>query len=244
VQETFMNKHPQPSLVLRRAAARGHTDFGWLNSWHTFSFGEYADPGHMGFRALRVINDDRVAEGEGFPTHPHRDMEIFSYVLSGGLAHRDSLGNERVLRPGQIQVMGAGTGVTHSEYNPSEDEPVHFLQVWILPRQRGLPPVYSEWQPDAARADEPKTLVISADGRDGSAVIRQDVSVYRIRLQAGNRAEHELAAGHGMWLQVMRGKLVLNGVDLVAGDGASTEEAGSLVITAHEAVEALLFDLI
>jgi redox-sensitive bicupin YhaK (pirin superfamily) len=238
-----MNEQSHPSLIVRRAAARGHTDFGWLDSRHTFSFGEYVDPGHMGFRTLRVINDDRVAAGEGFPTHPHRDMEIFSYVLEGGLAHRDSLGNERVLRPGQIQVMGAGTGVTHSEYNPSEGEAAHFLQVWILPRQRGLPPVYSEWQPDPARAGEPKTLVISADGRDGSAVIRQDVSVYRLCMQVGNRVEHELGAGHGMWLQVMKGKLALNGVSLVAGDGASTEVAGSLVITAHETVEALLFDL-
>jgi hypothetical protein len=232
-----------PALTLRPAGDRGRTDLGWLQSQHTFSFGDYHDPAHMGFRTLRVINDDRVAPGQGFGTHPHRDMEIFSYVLAGTLEHRDSLGNGRKLRPGEIQLMGAGRGVTHSEFNPSATEPVHFLQIWILPRERGLPATYTEWHPKPEYDNAPKVLVISPDGRDGSAAIRQEAEVYRVRLQPGQSVEHTLAAGRGLWIHVAAGTLTGQGVTLGPGDGASTESPGMIVLTATHPTEALLFDL-
>ena len=230
-------------LNIRRAGDRGHADHGWLKSNHTFSFADYYDPAHMGFRSIRVINDDRVAPGQGFGTHPHRDMEIFSYVLEGALEHKDSLGNGRVLKPGQIQVMSAGQGVTHSEFNPSPDEPLHFLQIWIQPRARGLTPGYTEWLPKPEHGDVPKVLVISPDGRDGSAMIHQDVDVYRLRLKAGQTVTHDLKAGRGAWLQIAEGALTLNGVELQTGDGANTEQAGNLTLTATQPTEAILFDL-
>ncbi len=231
------------SLTLRRANERGHADHGWLDSRHSFSFANYYDPAHMGFRSLRVINDDRVAPGRGFGTHPHRDMEIFSYVLEGALQHRDSLGNGRLLEPGQIQLMSAGRGVTHSEFNPSATEPLHFLQIWIQPRERGLEPSYTEWRPRTEHADAPKVLLISPDGREGSATIQQDAEVYRLRLQPGQSATHQLGQGRGAWLQVAAGALEFNGVGLAAGDGASTEAPGPLVFAATAPTEALLFDL-
>jgi quercetin 2,3-dioxygenase len=231
------------SITLRRAADRGHADLGWLDSRHSFSFAEYHDPAHMGFRALRVINEDRVAPGQGFGTHPHRDMEIFSYVLSGALEHRDSMGNGRVLNPGEIQLMSAGRGVTHSEFNPSRAEPVHLLQVWILPEQRGLTPSYTEWRPDERRARDPKVLMISPDGRDASARIHQQACVYRIRLAAGEVVEHELAPGRAAWIQVARGSLQFDGLTLGPGDGAARESAGALSLRALGDAEALLFDL-
>jgi len=230
------------SIHVRRSDERGLADFGWLKSRHTFSFGEYYDPKFMGFRSLRVINEDRVSGGEGFPTHPHRDMEIFSYVLDGALAHRDSMGNQRVLEPGQIQLMSAGRGVTHSEYNASEKD-THFLQIWIQPRERGLVPGYTEWHPQPAHADAGKVLVISPDGRDGSAVIHQDADVFRVRLAGGQAVEHALGEGRGLWLQVMRGSVTLDGTTLSAGDGAQTEAAGVHRIVALGDAEALLFDL-
>lgn len=230
-------------LTIRRAEDRGHADHGWLKSNHTFSFADYYDPAYMGFRSLRVINDDRVAPGRGFGTHPHRDMEIFSYVLEGALEHKDSLGNGRVLKPGQIQLMSAGLGVTHSEFNPSPAEPLHFLQIWIQPTARGLTPGYTEWLPKPEQADEPKVLVISADGRDGSATIQQDADIYRIRLKPGQTVTHDLAAGRGAWLQIAEGALTLNGAGLQTGDGASTEQAGTLTLTATQPTEAILFDL-
>jgi redox-sensitive bicupin YhaK (pirin superfamily) len=230
-------------LTIRRADERGHADHGWLKSNHTFSFADYYDPAQMGFRTLRVINDDRVAPGMGFDTHPHRDMEIFSYVLEGALEHKDSLGTGSVLKPGQIQLMSAGRGVTHSEFNPSRSEPLHFLQIWILPRERGLTPGYTEWHPKAEHADDPKVLVISPDGRDGSATIHQDADVYRIRLKLGQTVSHDLKAGRGAWLQIAEGALTLNGVELVTGDGASTELPGKLMLTATQPAEAILFDL-
>ena len=230
-------------LNIRRADERGHADHGWLNSHHTFSFADYYDPAHMGFRSLRVINDDRVAPGMGFGTHPHRDMEIFSYVLEGALQHKDSMGNGSVLKPGQIQLMSAGRGVTHSEFNPSPKEPLHFLQIWIQPRERGLTPSYTEWRPTSEQADAPKVLVISPDGRDGSATIHQDADIYRIRLKPGQTVTHELKRGRGAWLHVAEGALKLNGVALTTGDGASTEAPGPLTLTATEPSEALLFDL-
>ena len=230
-------------LNIRRADERGQADHGWLTSHHTFSFGDYYDPAHMGFRSLRVINDDRVAPGMGFGTHPHRDMEIFSYVLEGALQHKDSMGNGSVLKPGQIQLMSAGRGVTHSEFNPSRDQPLHFLQVWIQPRERGLTPSYTEWRPKSGQADAPKVLVISPDGRDGSATIHQDADIYRIRLQPGQTVTHELKRGRGAWLQIAEGALSFNGNTLTTGDGASTEEPGTLTLAATQPTEAILFDL-
>jgi quercetin 2,3-dioxygenase len=230
-------------LQIRPANERGHADHGWLNSHHTFSFADYYNPAHMGFRTLRVINDDRVAPGMGFGTHPHRDMEIFSYVLAGELAHKDSMGNGRTLRPGQIQLMSAGSGVTHSEFNPSKQDGAHFLQIWIQPRERGLPPSYTEWHPKPEHASAPKVLVISEDGRDGSATIHQDADIYRIRLKAGQSVTHELTAGRGAWLQIAEGALLLDGIALATGDGASTEEPGTHTLAATQETEALLFDL-
>jgi redox-sensitive bicupin YhaK (pirin superfamily) len=228
---------------IRRANERGHADHGWLNSYHTFSFADYYDPAHMGFRSLRVINDDRVEPGKGFGTHPHRDMEIFSYVLEGTLEHKDSLGNGRALKPGTIQLMSAGRGVAHSEFNPSKSEPLHFLQIWILPREHGLKPGYTEWHPKPEHAQAAKVLLISSDGRDGSATIQQDADVYRIRLQPGQTVTHILKSGRGAWLQIAEGGLNLDGVTLATGDGANTESPGTLTLTGTEPTEALLFDL-
>jgi quercetin 2,3-dioxygenase len=231
-------------LNVRRAGDRGHADHGWLDSWHTFSFADYYDPAHMGFRSLRVINDDRIAAGGGFPTHPHRDMEIFSYLLAGNLAHQDSMGNSRVLKPGEIQMMRAGTGVRHSEFNPSSTEPAHLLQIWITPDIRGLTPAYTEWTPAPGREKDVKTLVISQDGRGGSATIAQDASIYLLKLQPGNRTEHELTANRGLWLHVAKGAIIVNGIELGAGDAVSLEEPGTIEITAtNDASEAILFDL-
>ena len=236
-------KTTMTELNIRRANERGLADHGWLKSNHTFSFADYYDPAHMGFRTLRVINDDRVTAGQGFGTHPHRDMEIFSYVLEGALEHKDSMGNGSVLRPGQIQLMSAGQGVTHSEFNPSRDEGLHFLQIWIQPRQRGLKPSYTEWHPKADAADAPKVLVISPDGRDGSATIHQEADIYRIRLKRDQTVTHELKPGRGAWLQIAEGAVTLNGSALQTGDGASTEEPGTLKLSATQPTEALLFDL-
>ena len=236
-------KTTMTELNIRRADERGHADHGWLKSNHTFSFADYYDPAQMGFRSLRVINDDRVAPGQGFGTHPHRDMEIFSYVLEGALEHKDSLGNGRVLKPGQIQLMSAGRGVTHSEFNPSPADPLHFLQIWIQPRERGLRPSYTEWLPNVEHAAAPKVLVISRDGRDGSATINQDAEIYRIRLKPGQHVTHDLEAGRAAWLQLADGELSFNGVELSTGDGASTEQPGTLTFTATRRTEAILFDL-
>lgn len=230
-------------FTVRRSAERGHANHGWLDTYHTFSFADYYDPAHMGFRSLRVINQDRVAPGAGFPTHPHREMEIFSYVLSGTIAHKDSMGNGRELKPGQIQLMSAGTGVTHSEFNPSTTESLHLLQIWIQPKQNALQPSYTEWHPTPASEKEPKVLLISPNGRENSAIIHQDVDVYRVRLQGGEKVSHELAAGHGLWLQLIKGKLTTSKFELNPGDAISTETAGSINFTATKETEALLFDL-
>jgi quercetin 2,3-dioxygenase len=229
--------------TLRKSSDRGHANHGWLDSHHTFSFADYYDPAQMGFRSLRVSNEDHVAAGGGFPTHPHRDMEIFTYVVSGALEHKDSMGNGRQLRPGQIQLMSAGSGVAHSEFNPSRSEPAHFLQIWIKPRTQGLTPSYTEWHPSPESETSPKVLVISGDGRDNSATIQQNADVYRLRLEAGQSLDHELAAGHGLWLQLIHGEISTNGKTLVAGDAISTEDAGIFKITATTDAEAILFDL-
>jgi len=239
-----MERHVAASeITVRRSSERGLADHGWLCSRHTFSFADYHDPSHMGFRSLRVINDDVVAAGRGFPEHPHRDMEIFSYVLEGALAHRDSLGNERILTPGQIQLMSAGTGVRHGEFNPSATEPTHFLQIWIQPREHGLKPSYTEWHPSPRHADDPKVLVISPDGRDGSAGIQQDAEIYRILLEPGQSLQHEVRPRRGIWLHIAEGSVVLNGITLKTGDAAATEVSGFLTLTANSRTNALLFDL-
>lgn len=231
-------------LTIRRAGARGHANHGWLDSWHTFSFADYYDPAHMGFRSLRVINDDRIAPSGGFPTHPHRDMEIFSYLLAGHLAHEDSMGNRRVLGPGEIQLMRAGTGVRHSEFNPSLSEPAHLLQIWITPDTRGLEPAYTEWTPATGAASEVKTLVISQDGREGSATIASDASIYLLKLQPGTGTHHQLAAGRGLWLHIAKGSASVNGIQLHGGDAISLEKPGEIQISAtDESSEAILFDL-
>lgn len=230
-------------ITVRRSAERGHANHGWLDSYHTFSFADYYDPANMGFRSLRVINQDKVAPGAGFPSHPHRDMEIFSYVVSGTIAHKDSMGNGRELKPGQIQLMSAGSGVTHSEFNPSGTEPLHLLQIWILPESRGLTPSYTEWHPKPESNDEPKVLVISPDGRRDSAIIHQDAQVYRVHLKTGESIAHDLAAGRGLWLQFIEGSVDFGETRLEPGDALSTETAGIVEFTATEDTEALLFDL-
>ena len=243
-QSRRVNQPLKPmNITLRKANDRGHADHGWLNTSHSFSFADYYDPAHMGFRTLRVINDDIIAPGVGFPKHPHRDMEIFSYILAGALEHKDSMGNGRVLRPGQIQLMSAGRGVTHSECNPSATEGARLLQIWILPQARDLTPGYTEWHPQPEHDAAPKVLVISPDGRAGSAVIHQDAEIYRLRLAPGQTVTHELRAGRGAWVQVAAGELKWNDTALVTGDGASTEDAGTLTLTATKPTEALLFDL-
>jgi quercetin 2,3-dioxygenase len=231
------------NITLRKANERGHADHGWLDTHHSFSFADYYDPQQMGFRTLRVINDDLIGAGHGFGTHPHRDMEIFSYIMEGALEHKDSMGNGRVLRPGQVQLMSAGKGVTHSEFNPSKTERARLLQIWIQPSQRGLVPSYTEWHPKPEHESTPKVLIISADGRDGSATIHQDADIYRIRLEAGQSVTHQVGQGRGVWLQIAEGALSLNESALQTGDGAFTNDAGTLTLTASKSTEALLFDL-
>jgi redox-sensitive bicupin YhaK (pirin superfamily) len=231
------------TLTLRKSDERGQANFGWLDSRHSFSFGHYHDPKHMGFGPLRVINDDRVAPGGGFATHPHSDMEIISYVLEGGLAHKDSLGTGSVIRPGDVQRMSAGTGIRHSEFNASKTEPVHFLQIWIVPERKGLAPGYEQ----KAFADAEKRgklrLVGSRDGRDGSVTIHRDVDLYATLLSAGQAVTHRLSPGRGAWVQVARGSVILNGERLAEGDGVSVSTPGTLHLEGVDDAEALLFDM-
>jgi len=230
-------------LTIRGAGARGHADHGWLDTRHTFSFADYHDPAHMGFRSLRVINEDRVQPGAGFPTHGHRDMEILTWVLAGALEHRDSLGTGSVIRPGDAQRMSAGTGVMHSEYNASATEPVHFLQVWILPERRGLAPGYEQRHFAAGERRGHLRLIASRDGRDGSLVIHQDARVHAGLLDPGQAVTHALASGRHAWVQVARGALTLNGRALEAGDGAAVSDEPALTLVAREPAEVLVFDL-
>jgi redox-sensitive bicupin YhaK (pirin superfamily) len=228
----------------RRADDRGVANFGWLDSRHTFSFGEYHDPKHMGFGSLRVINQDRVSPGKGFGTHAHRDMEIISYVLEGALEHKDSIGTGSVIRPGDVQIMSAGTGIRHSEFNHSAIEPVHFLQIWILPDHEGIAPRYEQKR----FTDDDKRgrlcLIGSPDGRDGSVVIHQDVSLFAALLKAGDQIEHDLPPKRRAWLQVLRGALAVNKDDLNVGDGVGVEDESSVIIRAKASdTEFLLFDL-
>jgi redox-sensitive bicupin YhaK (pirin superfamily) len=232
-------------LTLRPAARRGHTRIDWLDSWHTFSFGEYRDPRHTGFRALRVINEDRVRPGQGFGTHGHRDMEIVTWVLSGALAHRDSLGNGSTIQPGEAQRMSAGTGIRHSEFNASQEEEVHFLQIWILPEREGLEPGYEQRAIPIAERPGRLVLLASREGRDGSVTVHQDVSVWAGRLPAGERLDVPLRAGRHAWLQLARGALAVNGggAALAAGDGLAASDEPRLALEAREPSELLLFDL-
>jgi len=230
-------------IAVRPAAERGHADHGWLDTRHTFSFASYHDPRHMGFRSLRVINEDRVQPAEGFGTHAHRDMEILTWVLEGALEHKDSMGNGSVIRPGDLQRMSAGTGVTHSEFNPSREAGVHFLQIWLLPRERGLPPGYEQKRfPQEARRGRLR-LIAAGDGREGAVTIHQDADVWTALLQPGESVRHALAPGRYAWLHVARGAVSLNGATLGAGDGAALSDEAALEITGAASAEVLLFDL-
>ena len=230
-------------IVTRPAAERGHFDHGWLDTSHAFSFAGYQDPAHMGFRALRVINEDRVAGGRGFGAHSHRDMEIVTYVLDGGLQHRDSMGNGSVIRPGEVQKMTAGMGITHSEFNASRRDGVHFLQIWIEPLRNGLAPSYQQKEFSSESRRGVLRLVASRDGRDGSILVHQDANLYASTLETGQRVAHRNAAGRHVWIQVARGAVAVNGVALAVGDGASTDDPGALTIAATAPAEFLLFDL-
>ncbi|MDB4935885.1 MAG: hypothetical protein JWP87_2857 [Labilithrix sp.] len=232
-----------PAMKIRRAGERGLADHGWLKSFHTFSFADYFDPAHMGFRALRVINEDRVAPGKGFGTHAHRDMEIVSYVLEGALEHKDSMGTGSIIKPGDVQRMSAGTGVTHSEQNASKTDLVHFLQIWIVPTKPGGKPAYEQktFTPDEKRGK--LRLVASRDGRDGSVSVQQDVSLYAGLLDTGERAPFEVKPGRGAWVHVVRGAIELAGSSLAAGDAAAIDEAGTFEITGKDNGEVLVFDL-
>ena len=232
------------ALTLRRAEERGGASLGWLDSKHTFSFGHYFDPRHLGFGSLRVINEDRVAPGGGFPTHPHSDMEIISYVLDGALEHRDSIGTGSVIRPGDIQRMSAGAGVRHSEYNASKDEPVHFLQIWIVPEREGLAPSYEQKTFSDKEKRGQLRLIGSRDGRDGSITIHQDVGLYATLLGSDDAVSHAVARDRGAWIQVVRGNMSVNDEVLSAGDGASIVTPGSVNLAGADGDgEALLFDL-
>jgi redox-sensitive bicupin YhaK (pirin superfamily) len=230
-------------ITIRKASERGRTYTGWLDSWHSFSFGDYYDPRHEGFRSLRVINDDRVAPGSGFGMHPHRDMEILTWVLSGALEHRDSLGSGSVIRAGELQRMTAGTGIRHSEVNPSADEPVHFLQVWILPEKKGLTPGYEQRTFSEAERRGRLQHVAGRAGGDGVVTIRQDADVYATVLEKGETVSHKIHPGRHAWVQVATGSVQLNGTALSAGDAAAVTGEPGLTLTADGPAEVLLFDL-
>jgi redox-sensitive bicupin YhaK (pirin superfamily) len=230
-------------ITVRKGGDRGYADHGWLRSFHTFSFADYYDPAHMGFGPLRVINEDRVQPGTGFGTHGHRDMEIISYVLDGALEHKDSMGNGSVIRPGDVQRMSAGRGVLHSEFNPSNESLVHFLQIWIEPNVRGISPSYEERRFDASAKRGTLKLIASPDGRDGSVTIHQDALVYAALLDGSERATHGLAAGRRAYVHVARGRVTVNGQPLEAGDAIKATETGTLVFEDGKQAEVLLFDL-
>jgi redox-sensitive bicupin YhaK (pirin superfamily) len=230
-------------ITIRKSEERGHLNHGWLDTYHTFSFDQYYEAAHMHFHSLRVINEDRVAAGKGFPTHSHRDMEIITYILSGALEHRDSMGNGSVIRPGDVQRMSAGTGVSHSEFNPSDSEAVHLLQIWIMPRARNLP---SSYEQKAFSEDERRNrlrLVASSDGTDGSVTIQQDAKVYAAILDRDATIEQAVSDGRYAWIQMARGNITVNGNALNQGDGAAVSRESLLKIVAADEAELLLFDL-
>ncbi len=229
-------------MKIRKANERGHAAHGWLDTYHTFSFADYYDPQWTGYRSLRVINDDVVMPGMGFGTHPHRDMEIITYILSGALQHKDSMGNGRVIRAGEVQYMAAGTGVQHSEFNPSKDEAVHLLQIWIQPDTKGAPPRYAEKSLKDAAAGT-LHLITSKTGRDGSIAIHQDADLWLGKLAPGDRVAHKPAAGRNAWIHVAEGELKLNGQTLLGGDAAAVENETAIEMAAIKPSQVLLFDL-
>ena len=232
------------ATIIRPAGARGHADHGWLDSRHSFSFADYYDPAHMGFGPLRVINEDRVAPGAGFGTHGHRDMEILSYVIEGALEHKDSIGSGSVVRPGDVQIMSAGTGVRHSEFNHSHAEPVHFLQIWVMPDQVGLKPRYDQKLFAPADKRGRLRLIASKTARDGSLLIHQDAEIFAAVLGAGEAAEHRIDRGRRAWVQVVRGQAVVNGLSATPGDGFAIEKEGAVTIKSNDGeAELILFDL-
>jgi len=230
-------------ITLRRANERGHANHGWLNTYHTFSFSSYRDPKHVHFRALRVMNEDFVQPGEGFGTHPHDNMEIVTYVLEGALEHKDSMGNGEVLRPGEFQRMSAGTGITHSEFNPSATETVHLYQIWLFPERKGIEPSYEQKRYDEKERHNQLRLVASRDAAEGSLLIHQDAQIYLSSLDDGKQVEHALAPGRHAWLQVLRGGVTLNGQELATGDGAAVSDEERLAIAGRGSAEVMLFDL-
>jgi redox-sensitive bicupin YhaK (pirin superfamily) len=230
-------------IKVRKAGERGHADHGWLDSYHTFSFAGYRDPEQMGFRALRVINEDRIAAGQGFGTHGHRDMEIVSYVLEGALEHKDSMGNGEVLKPGEFQRISAGTGITHSEFNGSPTETTHFYQIWLLPERKGIAPSYQQKSFDPSGRRNQLQLVASRDAADGSLRINQDARIYLVDLDVGQGVEHPLASDRHAWIQVLRGSVSVNGQSLTTSDGAAISDESQLRIEALESAEIMLFDL-
>jgi quercetin 2,3-dioxygenase len=230
-------------IIIRKSEERGHFNHGWLNTYHTFSFDQYYDPRFMGFRSLRVINEDFVAAGRGFPTHGHRDMEIITYVLEGALEHKDSMGTGSVIRPGDVQKMSAGTGVRHSEYNHSKDEAVHLLQIWIMPDTSGINPDYQQKRFEDEEKRARLRLIASTDGSDGSITIRQDARVFATLLDSSEQVRHELQPNRHAWVQVARGAIELNGKLLNQGDGAAASEETSLTLVGKESADVLLLDL-
>jgi redox-sensitive bicupin YhaK (pirin superfamily) len=230
-------------IAFRDRMARGRSRTGWLDSRHSFSFADYHDPTQMGFRALRVINEDRVVPGAGFPAHRHQDMDILTYVLSGALEHKDSLGNGAVIRPGDIQRMSAGSGIVHSEFNPSPDEAVHFLQIWLIPERAGLPPGYEQKAFPLEQRRGGLRLVAAPGGQDGAVTLHEDARLFVANLASGERVAHDIAPGRGVWLQVARGIIALNDTEMREGDGAAIESETRITIEADTDAELLLFDL-
>ena len=230
-------------ITIRKSEERGHLNYGWLDTYHTFSFDQYYDPAHMHFRTLRVINEDRVASGKGFPTHSHRDMEIITYILAGALEHRDSMGTGSVIRPGDVQRMSAGTGVAHSEFNPSDAEPVHLLQIWIMPRARNLPPSYEQKHFTEDERRDGLRLVASEDGRDDSVTIQQDARLYAAILNRDAKLDHTIDEKRHAWIQVARGTVDVNGKALKQGDGAAISHEREITLASADGAEILLFDL-
>lgn len=227
-------------IHLRKADMRGHANHGWLDSWHTFSFADYYDANFMGFSALRVINEDRVQPGQGFPTHPHKDMEILSYVLEGAIEHQDSMGNKEHVPAGDFQIMSAGTGVRHSEYNPSNSEPLHFYQIWIIPDRQGITPRYEQ---KSFTEKHGRQLVLSPDARDGSLKVNQDMELWRWAMSDKEQAKFDIKDGRRLWIQVVKGNVEVNGNQASASDGVALWDEASMNITAYADSEVLIFDL-
>jgi len=240
---TALGDDADPQLLIRQAARRGHTDLGWLDSYHTFSFGRYYDQRHMGFRSLRVINDDRITAGRGFPTHPHRNMEILSYVLDGALQHRDSTGKGSIVRPGDVQLMSAGTGITHSEYNPSKNEGNHFLQVWVKPSLSGVRPRYQQHKVETAEKRNRWRPVAGPKSQNGQVTIQQDARILATLIESGRKLEYVVNPDRHAWLHVATGELIVNGTRLQAGDAVATSRPMALQVEGRVKSEALLFDL-